>query len=83
MYLVGSAEALVHDLLVGHLKLLHGRVVELEPTVLVPVGQRVTAPLLKCPTNGTAHIRHRCRKTTALSCHSYLIKTGVEKMNNI
>jgi len=33
--------------------------------------------------NGTAHIRHQCRKTTVLSCHRCLIKTGVEKMNSI
>jgi hypothetical protein len=29
------------------------------------------------------HIRHQCRKTTVLSCKRCLIKTGVEKMNNI
>jgi hypothetical protein len=33
--------------------------------------------------NGTAHIQHQCRKTTVLSCHRCLIKTGVEKMINI
>jgi hypothetical protein len=32
---------------------------------------------------GTAQIRHQCRKTAVLSCHSCLINTGVEKMNNI
>jgi hypothetical protein len=31
--------------------------------------------------NRTAHIRHQSRKTTVLSCHRYLINTGVEKMN--
>jgi hypothetical protein len=39
-----------------------------------------------CPTvsyNRTAHIRHLCQKTTVLSCHRYLINTGVEKMNYI
>jgi hypothetical protein len=30
-----------------------------------------------------AHIRHKCRKTTVSSCHRCLIKTGVEKMNDI
>jgi hypothetical protein len=29
------------------------------------------------------HIRHQCWKTTVFSCHIYLIKTGVEKMDNI
>jgi hypothetical protein len=29
------------------------------------------------------HIRHQCWKTTVFSCHIYIIKTGVEKMNNI
>ncbi len=33
--------------------------------------------------NGTARIRHQCRKTAVLSCHRYLINSGVEKMNNI
>jgi hypothetical protein len=33
--------------------------------------------------NGTAHIRQQCRKTTVLSCHGCLIKTGLEKMNSI
>ncbi len=33
--------------------------------------------------NRTAHIRHLCRKTTVLSYHRCLIKTGVEKMSNI
>jgi len=38
---------------------------------------------LACPFNRTGHIRHQCRTTTVLSCHRCLIKTGVEKMNNI
>jgi hypothetical protein len=29
------------------------------------------------------HIRHQCRKTTALNCHRCLINTGDEKMNNV
>jgi hypothetical protein len=29
--------------------------------------------------NTITHIRHQCRKTTGLSCHRYLINTGVEK----
>jgi len=33
--------------------------------------------------NRTALILHQCMKTNVLSCHRYLIKTGVEKMNNI
>jgi hypothetical protein len=33
--------------------------------------------------NGTVRIRHRCKKTTVLSCHRCLIYTGVAKMNNI
>jgi hypothetical protein len=33
--------------------------------------------------NRKEHIGHQCRKTTVLSCHGYLIKTGVEKMNYI
>jgi hypothetical protein len=33
--------------------------------------------------NGTARIRHQCRKTDVLSCHRFLINSGVEKMNNI
>jgi hypothetical protein len=33
--------------------------------------------------NGTAHIRHQCRKTADLSCHRYLFNSGVEKMNTI
>ncbi len=33
--------------------------------------------------NRKVHIRHQCRKTTVLSCHSCLINTGVEKMNYI
>jgi len=28
-------------------------------------------------------IRHQCKKITVLSCHRYLISTGIEKMNNI
>jgi hypothetical protein len=45
-----------------------------------------TRPLTVLPTNntnGTAHIRHQCRKTTVLSCHRCLINSGVEEMNNI
>jgi hypothetical protein len=38
---------------------------------------------LNSVTNGIARIRHQSRKTTALSCYRYLIKTSVEKMNNI
>ncbi len=34
-------------------------------------------------TNRTSCIRNQCRKTTALSCHRYLINTGVKKMNYI
>jgi hypothetical protein len=34
-------------------------------------------------TNRTARIRHQCRKTPVLRCHSCLIKYGVEKMKNI
>jgi len=30
------------------------------------------------PPNRTVHIRHQCRKPTVLSCHIYLIKTGVK-----
>ncbi len=30
-----------------------------------------------------AHIRYQLSKTPVLSCHGYLINTGVEKMNNI
>ncbi len=30
--------------------------------------------------NRTAHIRHKCRKTTVLNCHRCLINTVVEKM---
>jgi hypothetical protein len=33
--------------------------------------------------NGTAHNRHQCRKTAVLSCHRFLINSGIEKMNNI
>ncbi len=33
--------------------------------------------------NGTANIRHQCRKIAVLSCHRFLINSGVEKMNNI
>jgi hypothetical protein len=33
--------------------------------------------------NGTAHIRHQCRRKTVLSCHRCPIKTGVEKMSYI
>ncbi len=33
--------------------------------------------------NRRAHMRYQCRKTTVLSSHRCLIKTGVEKMNNI
>jgi hypothetical protein len=33
--------------------------------------------------NRTGHIRHKCRKTTVLSCHRCLINTCFEKMNNI
>ncbi len=29
--------------------------------------------------NGTARIRHKCRKATVLSCNRCLINTGVEK----
>ena len=29
--------------------------------------------------NGTARIRHQCRKTAVLSCHRFLINSGVEK----
>ena len=31
----------------------------------------------------TAHIRHQCRKTAVISCHSCLFNSGVEKMNCI
>ena len=30
--------------------------------------------------NGTARIIHQCRKTAVLSCHRFLINSGVEKM---
>jgi hypothetical protein len=33
--------------------------------------------------NRTSLIIHQCMKTNVLSCHRCLIKTGVEKMNNI
>ncbi len=33
---------------------------------------------LKIVHNGTAHIRYQCSKTTVLSCHICLIKTGVK-----
>jgi hypothetical protein len=33
--------------------------------------------------NRTAHIRHQCRKTPVLSCHIFLIDSGVERMNHI
>ncbi len=33
--------------------------------------------------NGTMRIRHQCRKTNFLCCHSCLINTGVEKMNKL
>jgi hypothetical protein len=33
----------------------------------------------KYSANRTARIRHRCRKTTVLSCHRCLINTGVKK----
>ncbi len=29
--------------------------------------------------NGTARIRHQCKKTVVLSCHRFLIYSGVEK----
>ncbi len=43
----------------------------------------LAVPDLEEKPTGTAHIPHQCRKTTVLSCHRCLIKTGVEKMNNI
>jgi hypothetical protein len=33
--------------------------------------------------NGTVLIRHQCRKTAVLSCHRFLINSGVEKMNKV
>ncbi len=33
--------------------------------------------------NGTPCIWHQCRKTAVLSCHRFLINSGVEKMSNI
>jgi hypothetical protein len=33
--------------------------------------------------NGTARIRHQCRKSAVLGCHRFLINYGFEKMNNI
>jgi len=33
--------------------------------------------------NGTARNRHQCRKIAVLSCHRFLINSGVEKMNYI
>jgi hypothetical protein len=33
--------------------------------------------------NRRARIRTQCKKTTVLICHSCLINTGVEKINNI
>jgi hypothetical protein len=33
--------------------------------------------------NGTAHIRNQCTETAVLSCHRFLINSGVEKMNNL
>jgi hypothetical protein len=38
-------------------------------------------PAEKNLSNGTAHIRSQCRKTTVLSCLRCLVKTGFEKMN--
>jgi hypothetical protein len=32
---------------------------------------------------GRARIRHQCRKIAVLSCHRFLINSGVEKMNYI
>ena len=37
----------------------------------------------KNKSNGTACIRHQCRKTDVLSCHRFLINSGVEKMKKI
>jgi len=33
--------------------------------------------------NGTTCIRHQCKKIAVLSCHRFLINSGVENMNNI
>ncbi len=33
--------------------------------------------------NRTACIRHQCRKAPVLSCHRFLINTGVEQLNYI
>jgi hypothetical protein len=35
--------------------------------------------LMLAKANGTAYIRHQCRKATVLSCHRCLVNTGVEK----
>ncbi len=43
------------------------------------LGLRLASPNI----NRTAHIRHQHMKTTVLSCHIFLISSGVEKMNNI
>ncbi len=36
--------------------------------------------LFNTSVNRIVNIRHQCRKTAVLSCHSCLIKTGVEKL---
>jgi hypothetical protein len=33
--------------------------------------------------NETAHIRHQLRERAVLSCHRFLIKSGVETLNKI
>jgi hypothetical protein len=39
--------------------------------------------LMEVDDNRTACIGHQCRKMAVLSCHRYIINTGVEDMNNI
>jgi hypothetical protein len=41
------------------------------------LGSEVTATSLQPKTNGTAWIRHLCRKITILSCQRFLVYTNV------
>ncbi len=43
---------------------------------------RINTVDLPCA-NGTAQIRHQCRKTAVLSCHRFQINSGVEKTNKM
>ncbi len=52
---------------------------EMEDLKLKEKNTLLDVTIFECCHNGTARSRHQCRKTAVLSCHRFLINSGVEK----